>query len=197
MVMLGVFEDATRSYAQEIARRMKPGDVIEPVTFAALRRPGAVIPRADLFVTLANRMAEAEALLGPNVPVTSVSFIPSEATRAQLAGVDPLARLGLVSVFPEFLALMKPGVLRFAPHVARVEAVLLEDPHLAEVLGTVDVIVYATGAERVLASAAPAQRFIEYRHMPDPHAVQASLVPIVEAIRSGAPVPVPAKEEVP
>ena len=195
IVMLGVFEDATLAYAQEIARQLKPGDAIEPLTFTALRLPGAHVPAADLYVTLANRTAEAEALLGPARAVTSVSFIPSETTRGQLAGVDPLARMGLVSVFPEFLALMKPGVLRFAPHVTRVEAVLLEDPALPEFLAALDVIVYATGAERALAFASPVQRSIEYRHIPDPHAVQASLLPLVEAVRSGAPMPVAAKEE--
>ncbi|MFO1150652.1 MAG: GntR family transcriptional regulator [Alsobacter sp.] len=196
LVMIGVFEDATRAYAQEVGRQLKAGDTIEPVTFAALRAPGAALPPADIYVTLANRKAEAEAIVGDRAPVTSVSFMPSEATRARLAGVDPLARLGLVSVFPEFLALMKPGVLRFAPHVPSVEAIVLDDPGLAAFLQKVDVIVYATGAERVLALAPSGLRSIEYRHVPDPHAVQASLLPLVETIRSGAPAPNASEEEI-
>jgi DNA-binding transcriptional regulator YhcF (GntR family) len=196
LVMVGVFEDATRAYAQEIARQLRAGDTIEPVTFAALREPGTAVPPADIYVTLANRKAEAEAIIGARAPVTSVSFMPAEATRALLAGLDPLARVGLVSVFPEFLALMKPGVLRFAPHVSSVEAIVLDDPGLPAFLHKVDVIVYATGAERALALAPPGLRSIEYRHVPDPHAVQASLLPLVETIRSGAPAPGQSEEEI-
>ncbi len=61
--------------------------------------------------------------------------------------IDPMARIGIVSIFPEFTALMKPGVLRFAPHVSDVEVRLITAPDLAAFLSQVDVAVYASGAE--------------------------------------------------
>jgi DNA-binding transcriptional regulator YhcF (GntR family) len=197
LVMIGVFPDATKAYADEIARQLRPGDVIDPVTFEAMRAVGGGVPAADLYVTLANRKAEAEALVAGRGVVTSISFMPSEVTRARLAEVDPLARLGLVSVFPEFLALMKPGVLRFAPHVPSVTAIVADDPGLHDFLRRVDVVVYATGAQPALAEAGSGLRTIEYRHVPDPHAVQADLLPLIESIRGGAAANSLSKEEIP
>lgn len=184
LMMVGLFEDATRAYAQDIALQLKPGDSIGWTTLERLRAGAA--PEADLYVTLANRKGEVEALLAGRGPVTSVSFLPSEQTRALLAAVDPMARLGLVSVFPEFLALMKPGVLRFAPHVRAVSAAMADDAGLEAFLRGVDVVVYATGAQAALARAGRAMTSIEYRNRPDPHAVEQHLLPQVEAARGGA-----------
>ena len=50
---------------------------------------------------------------------------------------------------------MKPGVLRFTPHVQSVESRWLDDPDLNAFLNRVDVVVYATGAEGVLDQASP------------------------------------------
>ncbi|MCP8939424.1 GntR family transcriptional regulator [Alsobacter sp. SYSU M60028] len=182
IVMAGVFETATRAYAQEIARHLRPGDRVEAMTLEAMRRAP---PAADLVVTFANRRTEVEALLGGRAPVATVNFIPSERTRTLLAAIDPLARVGIVSLFPEFLPLMKPGVQRFAPHVASVEATVLSDPKLAELLERVDVVVYATGAEDVRNRVSSHVATIEYRHAPDPLSVQTVLLPQIERIRNG------------
>ena len=64
-----------------------------------------------------------------------------------LAVIDPMARIGIVSIFPEFMALMKPGVLRFTPHVSDAEVRLITAPDLKEFLASLDVLVYASGAE--------------------------------------------------
>lgn len=183
ILMVGVFEDATRAYAAEIGRQLKPGDLIDAATLETLRA-GRHEP-ADIYVTLANRRAEVEEVVRGEAPVTTVSFMPSEETRARLAAVDPLARVGLISVFPEFLALMKPGVLRFTPHVRSVDAVLLDDPDLPRFLTEVDVAVYATGAQSALERGPAGLVAIEYRHVPDPHAVKGALLPLIESIRSG------------
>ena len=195
VIMLGVFEAATSAYAREIARQLRPGDAISAVTFAHARSHPAGLPPADLYVTLANRRAEAEVLVQGRAPVTSVSFMPSEQTRARLAGIDPLARLGLVTVFPEFLALMKPGVMRFAPHVKAISAIVADDPGLAAFLRNVDALVYATGAQDALKHLAAGMPAIEYRHVPDPHAVQGVLLPLIETIRAGAAARAPESEE--
>jgi hypothetical protein len=91
-------------------------------------------------------------------------------------------------VFPEFLALMKPGVLRFTPHVQSVEAAMAHDPDLNAFLGGVDVVVYATGAERVLDRVPQNVQAIEYRHVPDSHAIQLELLPIIDRLRAGLPL---------
>ncbi len=162
-------------------------DTIEATTIDDLRA-GRDDDDADLYVTLANRRKEVEGLVRPGSHVVTVSFIPSERTRTRLAAVDPVARLGILSVFPEFLVLMKPGVLRFTPHVQSVEVALVDDPDLKAFLGRLDVVVYATGAEGALDGLPDGVEAIEYRHVPDPHAIQRELLPAIERRRAGLPL---------
>jgi DNA-binding transcriptional regulator YhcF (GntR family) len=187
LVMVGVFREATQAYAADIALKLKGPDTIEATTIDDLRA-GRDGEGTDLYVTLANRRKEVEGLVGAGSPVVSVSFIPSERTRTRLAAVDPVARLGILSVFPEFLALMKPGVLRFTPHVQSVEVALVDDPDLKAFLGRLDVVVYATGAEGALDGLPDGLEAIEYRHVPDPHAIQRELLPAIERLRAGLPL---------
>lgn len=186
LVMVGLFPDATQVYADCIAAQINPQDRITATTIAELR---AGVPPAeiDVVVTLANRRAEVEALFPPGTPVIGISFIPSEETRAGLAALDPGTRLAIVSMFPEFLALMKPGVLRFTPHVTDVEVGIFHDPDLDALLARCDVLVYATGAESLLARLPPGRRALEYRHVPDPNAIRAELLPAVERVRATLP----------
>jgi DNA-binding transcriptional regulator YhcF (GntR family) len=188
ITMVGVFKEATKAYATDIARQLRSHDVIDAVTIDQLRESAKGDGGTDLYVTLANRRQEVEGLVEPGSPVISISFIPSEKTRTLLAAIDPVARIGIVSVFPEFLALMKPGVLRFTPHVQSVEVALAEDPDLEAFLSRTDVVVYATGVESVLGRLPSHARAIEYRHVPDPHAVQRDLLPIIERLRAGLPL---------
>ena len=121
----------------------------------------------------------------PGTPVAVVSFIPAERTRAALAALDPSARLCLVSLFPAFLPIMKVGVRRFAPHVATIVAAALDTPDLDRLLGAADTVVYATGAEAVLARLASGTRVVEYRHMPDPGDIERTVRPLLERLRPG------------
>src|SRR5262249_23694115 len=91
----------------------------------------------------------------------------SERTRTLLAQIDPLARVAIVSTFPEFLPFMKAGVQRFAPHVHDIRASLLESPDLAQVLHGADVVVRASGSERVTGLLPPDPPSSEHRHAPD------------------------------
>lgn len=186
LLMVGIFAEATQGYAARIAEHLDPADRIDATTLSDLRDGGASAARqADLCVTLANRRTEVEALVPRGTPVVGLSFIPSEETRARLAAIDPMARLGIVSVFPEFLALMKPGVLRFTPHVSDARVAMLSDPALDDFLAEVDVAVYATGAEAVRERLPAGRTAIEYRHVPDPHAIRNTLLPLVERLRGG------------
>jgi hypothetical protein len=117
--------------------------------------------------------------------VVGLSFIPAEETRAKLAMIDPMARVGIVSIFPEFMALMKPGVLRFAPHVSNVDVRLITAPDLEPFLSSVDVAIYASGAEMTVKRLLSAgQQAMEFRYVPDPHAIRATLLPVLERLRS-------------
>jgi DNA-binding transcriptional regulator YhcF (GntR family) len=169
VVIVGLFADATRGYARAIAERLGDLASVRAITIDALGREDsrALCERADLVVTFANRRREVAALL-PATRVTAISFIPSEETRRALAGIDPLAHLGVISRVPEFLSIMKRGVHRFAPHVRTVRAAIVDTVALDQVLAWSDVVVLATGAESIAERLRAGQPSIAYRHIPDP-----------------------------
>jgi DNA-binding transcriptional regulator YhcF (GntR family) len=169
IAMVGLFADAARGYARAIAEGLHGRAAVVATTVDALDRPDgrALCQSADLVVTFANQRRAVAARL-PTIQVTTISFIPSEETRRALAGVDPLAHLGVVSRVPEFLSMMTHGVHRFAPHVRAVRAAVVGTEALDLVLAWSDVVVIATGAERVAGQLRPGQRQIAYRHIPDP-----------------------------
>ena len=180
VAMIGLFPEVTESYARQIADHLGGTASVEPLTIAAIERDPVMRARArsaDLALTFINRQRAVAALL-PGVKVISISFIPSEETRRALASMSPLARVGVVSRFPEFLPIMKAGVERFAPHVSRVAGASLDTAQLPDGLGASDVIVYASGAEVVLRQF-PSVPAIEYRHIPDPAEIKRVLLPLL------------------
>ncbi|TFF25472.1 GntR family transcriptional regulator [Jiella endophytica] len=193
VAMVGLFPEATASYARFIAARLGAAATVEPLTIEAMQRDPATRARgasADLAVTFVNRHREVAALL-PNTKVVSISFIPSEETRRALASLDPLETLGIVSRFPDFLPIMKSGVQRFAPHVPAIAATTVEEPHLREVIERSSVLVYATGAESALSMVRPGTSAIEYRHTPDPADIERVILPMVRASDEAAPAAAP------
>ena len=184
MLMVGNFLDTTQQYVDRIREHLGPGDTIEATTVRALETSRSEPTSYDLCVTLAHRRGEVEGLLPPGIPVVGLSFIPAEETRALLAVIDPMARIGIVSIFPEFMALMKPGVLRFTPHVSDAEVRLITASDLKEFLQQLDVLVYASGAEPILKDLPVGRQAIEFRYVPDPHAIRQTLLPALERLRT-------------
>lgn len=183
IVMVGLFTDATASYARFIAARLGKGVTVEPLTIAAVEREKDAKARAnsaDLAITFANRHREVAMLL-PNTKVVTISFTPSEETRMALASLDSLASIAVISRFPDFLPIMKSGVQRFAPHISEISAGTLETPGLDAVLARASVVIYASGAERVISRLPPGISAIEYRHAPDTADIERVIVPILRA----------------
>ncbi len=107
-------------------------------------------------VTPLNVRAEAQRLF-PDVPVVGMTFIPTETTRIELARIAPEARVAVVSYFAEFLALMRAGILRFAPHVSATDACLWDAPEIDEVLDRCEVLIFATARKACASACAPAR----------------------------------------
>lgn len=181
VVMVGLFPEATASYAKFIAARLGTGATVEPMSLDDIQRDADIRSRAgsaDLALTFANRHREVSALL-PNTKVVSIRFIPSEATRLALASLDPMARVTVVSRFPDFLPIIKSGVQRFAAHVQDIAAVSIDDPQGGEAIARANVVVYSTGAEMAIKFAAPGAHTFEYRHTPDPGDIERLVMPFV------------------
>jgi DNA-binding transcriptional regulator YhcF (GntR family) len=183
IVMIGIFQEATASYARFIAARLGREVTVEPLTVASIERNPAARARAnsaDLAITFANRHREVATLV-PNTKVVTISFTPSEETRRALASLDSLASIAVISRFPDFLPIMKSGVQRFAPHVSEITATTLEAPALEALFANVSVVVYASGAESVTELLPAGMQAIEYRHAPDTADIERVIVPIIKA----------------
>ena len=181
VVVVGHFAPATATYCAEMAQAVGDAVAIEPTTLGAIETDPDARRRAsaaDLVVTFAHRRPDVMDLL-PHSVVAAVTFIPSAATRQALAAIDPRARVGIVSIFPEFTPLMKSGVQRFAPHVSDVSVALHDTPELAAMLGRVDTVVYATGADDLGLTLPAGVTAFEYRHTPDPGDVRRLIGPLL------------------
>ncbi|MEZ5832638.1 MAG: GntR family transcriptional regulator [Dongiaceae bacterium] len=192
LVFVGLFEEATKAYGADIQAKLPDGDVITTTTMSEVASNDLARQRtlnADLVLTLANRKADVAEMLGPKQRILGINYIPSERTRTQLAQIDPLARVCIVSTFPEFLPIMKAGVQRFAPHVQSIKATVLDSPDLKETLASMDVVVLATGSERAIRLLKRGTAHFEYRHTPDPWEIDQVLLPMLETIRGAFPAP--------
>lgn len=181
LVMVGLFAEATASYAKFIAERVGGNATVEPIILNALLHDTRARDRAgsaDLVVTFTNRHREVSSLL-PNTKVVSIRFIPSEATRLALASLDPMSKILIVSRFPEFTPIIKSGVERFAAHVQTFAAASLDDPKLPQLLSDCDVVVFSTGAEAITGMVRSETETIEYRHTPDPGDIERIVLPFV------------------
>lgn len=181
IVMVGLFDDATASYAQCVAGQVGDRAVVTSATIGAIRADAQVLDqvcRADLVLTFSNLQPELETLTARS-DIISLRFIPSETTRMALAAFDPLARVAVVSRFVEFLPILTLGVRRFAPHVQNFSVINMDDPDLQSVLDNCDVIVLATGAAEAARLARADILKIEYRHIPDPGDIDRLVMPLL------------------
>lgn len=180
VLMLGTFHDATEAYADDIRPHLRPGDEILARTTDELQTdlPAGI----DLVVAPRTLRVEAQALF-PRLPVLGITLIPNEATRVALAAIPPQAQVAVVSYFPEFLPMMRAGIMRFAPHVTRVTGAVRDDAGLPDLLARADVVIHSTGAEFLRNDLRSEQTAVEYRHTPDSHAIETDLLPAIDACR--------------
>jgi len=163
LAFVGIFPDATRAYVEELQRFLGLADRLRAVTLEELETQPerrAQTAQADLIVTLGHREGAVRKLLGATRPLTSINFIPSEATRTALAALDPQVRLGVVATFPDFLPTMKSGVVRYAPHIYELRSSTLGSPELTDLLAWSEVVVYATGSEAVVVAGPQTGRYL-------------------------------------
>jgi hypothetical protein len=139
---------------------------------------------ADLVLTFLQREGEVRALV-PEARVLGLPFIPSEPTRRALAGLDPRMRVAAVSYFKEYIAIMRPSVREFAPHVGEIKATWTAAPDLMQTIAASDAVIFASGADHIAELAPPGMTCFEYRHAPDPGALERVLVPHLAELRRG------------
>lgn len=185
IVFICIFSEAGRDYVTQIARVLGPGEIIELVTFDEISADGPALQAcrdADLILTFAHREADAQRLTGCD-DVLGLRFIPSQQTRQNLAGLDPRAQVLGVTELKDYIAIMRPSIREFAPHVATVNVTWSSSPTLGEEIAASDAVIYATGADHVADLIRPGIACFEFRHAPDPGGLDTILAPRLAQLR--------------
>jgi DNA-binding transcriptional regulator YhcF (GntR family) len=186
LVFVAILEGPARDYVEEIRPFLVGDDQVEVTTVDALRSDPDLRRRcaaADAVLTFVQHQPVVQGVLG-GARVFALRFIPSEATRRALAGLDPRDRVVAVTRFQEYITIMEPSICQFAPHVSDIQVTCSDVPNLADILKGSDVIIYATEADAVRELLPPRVRHFEYRHAPDPGELARLLVPFLSGLRS-------------
>jgi hypothetical protein len=187
IVFLAIFEGPGRDYVAQIKPVLAATDQVQLLTLDSLRvseEARKVSSEADIVLTFLSREAEVQALI-PEARVLGLRFIPSERTRQALAGLDPRMRVAAVTYFQEYIAIMRPSVREFAPHIADIKVTWSSAPDLPTIVRECDAVIFASGADHVTDLVPPGVPCFEYRHAPDPGALESVLVPHLAELRRG------------
>ncbi|NDV01170.1 GntR family transcriptional regulator [Pseudoroseicyclus tamaricis] len=185
VIFVGVFPGPGEDYVRELSPLLSPRDRISLVTLDQLRmeeETRRACVEADVVVTFVHRETEVEHLV-PDANVYGLRFIPSDATRAALARLDPRARVAAITQLQDYIAIMKPSVQRYAPHVSDIRVSWSQAPDLDALIAGSDAVIYASGADHVLRRVRPGVPCFEYRHSADPAALEAEFLPYLAELR--------------
>lgn len=185
IVFVAIFEGPGRDYVAQIKPVLAANDRVQLLTLDSLRlseEARRISTEADIVLTFLHREAEVQALI-PQARVLGLRFIPSERTRQALAGLDPRMRVAAVTYFQEYIAIMRPSVREFAPHVADVRVTWSSAGDLAEIIAQCNAVIFASGADHVADLVPPGVPCFEYMHAPDPGALENVLVPQLSELR--------------
>jgi DNA-binding transcriptional regulator YhcF (GntR family) len=185
IVFVAIFEGPGRDYIAQIKSVLAATDQVQLLTLDSLRvseEARQLSREADIVLTFLHREAEVKTLI-PDARVLGLRFIPSERTRTALAGLDPRMRVAAVTYFQEYIAIMRPSVREFAPHIADIKVTWSSSPDLPGLVRECDAVIFASGADHVADLVPPGVPCFEYRHAPDPGALEAVLVPHLAELR--------------
>lgn len=185
IVFVCIFEGPGRDYVQRISPVLTPDDTVRLITLeklAASEPLREACRNADVVLTFVNREAEVRSHLASD-NILALRFIPSEQTRQNLARLDPRARVAAITHFKEYIAIMRPSVREFAPHVSDIRVTWSSAPDLEDTLAECNAVIFASGADHVAGLVREDVPCFEYRHAPDPGAVESILAPHLADLR--------------
>lgn len=185
IVFVCIFEGPGLDYVEQIRPVLTPEDTVRLITLEKLAGSEPLreaCRKADVVLTFINREAEVRSHLASD-NILALRFIPSEQTRQNLARLDPRTRVAAITHFKEYIAIMRPSVREFAPHVSDVRVTWSSAPDLETVLAECNAVIFASGADHVADLVADNIPCFEYRHAPDPVAVESILAPHLAGLR--------------
>jgi len=174
LALVGNFEAATDAYARELESVLQDlNPRVQVILWHELQSDLAkAVERlngVDLVIGIPTRLQQIRSLLEPlGFQVAAVAFHVSPETRRRVASLSPGGCVGVVATYPEFLSPLLEGVLAYgSPEVHPLYALVTQEQQVKEMLAKVDVVVYASGSEKVLEWLPEGKDAFEYRHVPD------------------------------
>ena len=179
--------------------------------FAEATRSGVIEEEERVIMTGIMRLAE-RPVRELMTPRTEIDWIDKRATEIEIRAriKDPKVAARLVPQDHGF------GTRRVPLESGYFEAYNRDNVHLVDTAGKgiteinaegvvfegrtypVDVLIYASGAGDVLRFLPSDRQAIEFRYVPDPHAIQETLIPAIERLRTQvAATPPPTKDDTP
>ena len=183
LAFVGVFHDATRSYAAAVVQQLGCGDDVIALTIADVEEREEArgqLRTLDAVLCLPNIVPRLRQVVPTGLPIYDVAVALSPRTAQSIAALPPHTAVGVVAAFPEFLAVIKRGVAVVAPTLRIVDACLDDPSDVAMLSGRSEYVIYASG---VSVPHDPARR-IEFLHAPDSRSVQDVLVPRLASLRA-------------
>jgi len=177
--LIGVAEEATNFYAEEIARILRGMSVrVLPFTINQFHDDpqGArdCLRETDVVLAPANLVPEVRSFLqGADIRIVNLSFTMSDVTRETLVRLPRMQPVGIVATFAEFLLPLIDMVRQYYPLDENpLCSVVTDEERTRDILSRVRLVIYATGSERILEWLPPNVQAVEYLHKPDPAMVQ-------------------------
>lgn len=176
--LVGNFARATQMYAHDIETMLQDLHVsVVPLLVSDLEQdlPDSLsrLRHASLVVTIPSRLQHVRALLEPHAfRVVAVAFRPRLETQRRVASIHPQSRIGVVATYPEFLQSLLDEVASYSlTRLPVLSATLQQEDRIREMLHQIDVLVYASGSDKVLEWLPPHVEAIEYQYQPEPDSV--------------------------
>lgn len=176
--LVGNFARATQMYAQDIETMLRDlqvsvvplvvSDLEENLSDSLMR-----LRHVGLVVTIPSRLQHVRSILEPHAHrVVAVAFRPRPETQRRVAGIHPQSRIGVVATYPEFLQSLLDEVASYClTRLPVLSATLQQEDRIRDMLRQIDVLVYASGSDKVLEWLPPNVEAIEYQYQPEPDSV--------------------------
>lgn len=173
LTMVGNFEHATRFYSDQIGAMLHDLNIeVVPLTFNQLlpnlSQYKELLDSSTVVVTLPQNIFDLRtALKSIQCRIVTIAFELSPITIQKLTEISPDQRVGIVSTFPEFVQTMATELASYGLNIHPPEiALIYETERIRDMLQHVDVLIYATGSEKVRERVPKGVTTIEFLHRP-------------------------------
>ena len=178
IIIVGNYPSATKSYAKDISHILEDLNIeVIPVTLTELgqdfERWTDLLKKASLVVTLPQRLRKTRALIEPEYcRVIAIAYELSPLTIQKLSAIQPHQRVGIVSTLSDFVQTMVQELDSYGLNVIPpLTTTINQTDRIIEMLKQIDVLIYATGSEKVLELVPENVEAFEFLHTPKAESV--------------------------